>query len=88
MRTKLRRLREHKAWGSVKDILEQESYAQKLALERAKKFRNLDIYLKKSSRALDEYINQVDLVFWTNPLMYASEEAKCLYAAAFLGGIP
>ena len=87
MRTELCCLREYKAQRFVKDIPEQESYAQKLALERAKKVRNSNLYLRKSQRTLDEYISQVDLIFQTKPLTYANKEAKCFYAAAFLAGI-
>ena len=88
MRTELHCLREHKAQGFVENIPEQKFYMQRLALERAKKVRNPDMYLGKSQRALDKYVSQVDLVFQTKPLTYASEEAKCFYVATFLGGIP
>ena len=84
----LRRLREHKARGFIKDVPEQESYMQRLVLERVKKVRNPDVYLGESQYTFDKYVSQVDLVFQTKPLTYASEEAKCLYAAAFLSGIP
>ena len=81
-------MRKHKAWGFIEDVPEQESYVQKLALERAKKVRNPDVYSGESQRAFDKYVSQVDLVFRTKPLTYASKKAKCFYAAAFLGGIP
>ena len=87
MRTKLHCLREHKAWGFVKDISKQEFYAQKLALKRAKKICNPNIYLRESQCALDKYVSQIDFIIQTKPLTYASKEAKCLYAAAFLSGI-
>ena len=57
MRTKLRHLREHKAQEFVKNILEQEFYTQKLALERAKKVRNLDMYLRESQCTFDKYVS-------------------------------
>ena len=57
MRTKLRHLKKHKARGFVKDVPEQESYAQRLALERAKKVRNPNVYLGKSQCALDKYVS-------------------------------
>ena len=57
MRTELHCLREHKAQECVKDVLEQEFYMQKLALERAKKVRNSDVYLEKSQYALDKYVS-------------------------------
>ena len=46
------------------------------------------MYLGESQRTFDEYVSQVDLVFWTKSLTYASKKAKYLYAIAFLGGIP
>ena len=88
MRTKLRHLRENKAQRFVKDISEQESYMQKLALKKAKKVCDPDMYLEESQRTLDKYVSQVNLVFGTKPLMYASKKVKCFYAAAFLAGIP
>ena len=88
MRIKLHHLREHKAQGFVKNIPEEESYVHRLALERSKKICDPDVYLRESQHALDKFISQADLVFQTKPLTYASKEAKCLYAAAFLGGIP
>ena len=88
IKTKLHHLRKHNAQRFVKDVPEQKSYAQKLALESAKKVRDPNVYLGKSQHAFDKYINQVDLVFQTKPLTYASKEAKCLYAAVFLSGIP
>ena len=63
MRTKLFHLREHKAQGFVKDVFEQESYAQRLVLERAKKVCNPNVYSRKSQRAFDKYVSQVDFVF-------------------------
>ena len=87
MRTELHCLREHKAQRSVKDVLEQESYAQKLVLKRAKKVRDPNVYWKENQCAFDKYVSQVDLVFQTKSLTYISKKAKCLYAAAFLGGI-
>ena len=88
MRFKLHCLRKHKAQRFVKNILEQEFYAQRLALKKVKKVHNPNVYLGKSQRALDKYISQVNLVFQTTPLMYASKKVKYLYAAAFLSSIP
>ena len=48
IRNKLRHLREHKAREFVKNILKQESYAQTLALERAKKVRDSNMYSGKN----------------------------------------
>ena len=47
MRTELRCLREHKAQRFVKDVLEPEFYVQRLALERAKKVCNPNMYLEE-----------------------------------------
>ena len=63
MRIELHCLREHKVQRFVKNIPKQEFYAQKLALEKVKKVCNPNVYLKKSQRAFDKYISQVDFVF-------------------------
>ena len=63
IKTKLCCLREHKTWGFVKDVPEQELYAQKLALKMAKIVCNPNVNSEKSQHALDKYISQVDLVF-------------------------
>ena len=88
IRTGLCHLREHKAWEFVKDILKQKFYAQRLALEKAQKVCDRDVYFGKSQCTFNKYVSQVDLDFWTKHLMYVSKEAKCLYVAAFLAGIP
>ena len=87
MRTKLRCLKKHKAQEFIKDVPEQESYMQKLALKKAKKICDLDVYSGESQCALDKYVNQVDLVFWTKLLIYTNKETKCFYTAVFLGSI-
>ena len=87
MRFKLHHLRKHTAQEFVEDVFEQESYLQKLVLKRAKKVRNPNMYLGKSQCALDKFISQVDLVFQTKPLTYASKKVKCFYTTAFLSGI-
>ena len=87
MRTKLHCLRKHKAWGFVENISEQKSYTQKLTLKRAKKVCDSNVYWEESQRTLNEYISQVNFVFQTKPLTYASEKAKCFHTAVFLGSI-
>ena len=88
MRSELHCLRKHVAQEFVKDFPKQESYVQKLALEKVKKICNLNIYLGKSQHALDKYISQIDHIFRTNALIYTSKETKCFYTTAFLFGIP
>ena len=87
MRTKLHCLRKHKAQGFVEDVPEQESNAQRLALEKAKKVCDPNVYLGENQCTLDKYVSQVDFIFQTKSLMYASKEAKCFYTVAFLSGI-
>ena len=48
IKSELYYLKEHTAWGFVKNIPEQKFYAQKLALKRAKKLCNLNVYLEES----------------------------------------
>ena len=59
-----------------------------MTLKQAKKVRDPDVYSGESQRVLDDYLDQVALVFRTKPLTYASEMDKCLYAANYLGGFP
>ena len=87
MRTKLRYLREYKSQRFIKNVFKQKFHAQRLVLEKAKKVHNPNMYLGKSQHTLNKYVSQVDLVFQTKPLTYASKEVKCLYTAAFLSGI-
>ena len=42
---------------------------------------------KRANTLLTSMFSQINLIFWTKPLMYASKEAKCLYKATFLAGI-
>ena len=46
------------------------------------------MYLGQSQRALDNFFQQVDLVFKTKTLTYRREDKKCVYAAAFLSSVP
>ena len=64
------------------------SYKVRLALKRAKSVWSLDIYLEENQRALDDFFNQLDLVFKTKPLTYSAEKNKYVYASGYLVGIP
>ena len=63
MRSKLYCLKEHKTQRYVKNIPKQEFYAQKLALKRAKKIRDPNMYSGENPLTLDKYISQINLVF-------------------------
>ena len=65
-----------------------ESYKQRLALEQAKSARSPDVFLGQGQQALDEFFNQLDLVFKTKPLTYSLNQDKCVYAAGNLADIP
>lgn len=83
------RLRDRASRGfPVDDDVGSESYKQRLTLERAKSARSPELYSGENQRALDDFFNQLDLVFQTKPLTYSADKDKCVYAAGYLSGIP
>ena len=88
-RIELTRLRDQKSKGyPAGDDIGSESFKQRLTLERAKSVRDPDTYSGQSTRPLEDFIKQVDLVFETKPLTYRLELDKCVYTAAHLAGTP
>lgn len=47
-----------------------------------------EIYSGQSQRHLDKFLRQLHTVFRTKPTIYASEEARCVYAGECLGDTP
>ena len=90
IRSKLNRLREQATHGFVHDDKDMglESFKQRLALERAKTAREPDLYSGDNQRTLDDFFQQLDLVFKTKPFTYWLEADKCTFAAGRLSGIP
>ena len=67
--------------------MESKLYKVRLVLERAKSARLLDIYSRDNQRSLNNFFNQLDLVFKTKLQTYSTERNKCMYAAGYLAGI-
>ena len=59
-----------------------------LALERATEIRAPKIYLGKNQQELDSWVEDVESMFRSRPIIYGSEEQKCIYAGKYTGDQP
>ena len=72
LKLELQRLRDEDALGfKPEEYITSETFKQRLALERAKSVRDLDIYSAKSQQALTTFFQQLALVFKTKPITYS-----------------
>lgn len=76
---------DHREPKTVKEL----TLRDKLAMERAKTVKDPDpAYRRESQKAFDNFVRQVNNVFFAKPLTYATEQDKCQYVGGFLRGIP
>lgn len=65
------------------------TFQDKLAMERAKTIKDPDpLYNRKFQKVLDNFIRQVNNVFFTKSLIYTIKQDKCRYVRGFLRDIP
>lgn len=69
--------------GTRRDRLDKDQLAT-----LAKDVKRPEIFTGQSQRHLDKFLRQLHAVFRTEPTIFASEEARCVYAGEFLGDRP